>query len=204
MVPPTRITKSEQKACTPRTDDDLDHIDYREHIYHIDIFSQPRAPRFDPLVAGTVSCRDFFGGVLSDLRSPRRVGRSAGVDLVGTCAGDGKVEISDMLCPPGKNTPSMFRGDHVCSDVMLYMCQKTWETSVRPFLFFWTRRIACNSQQLRRGLGAWATTAGNTNGDVEAWHMAPKILLGICMGASSTSLFTTTAVPCSKRLPIDN
>ena len=66
-----------------------------------------------PLVAGTVFCRDFFGGGLSDLRPPGRVGRPAGADLVGTCAGDGKVEIYDALRPPGTNTPSMFRGDGI-------------------------------------------------------------------------------------------
>ena len=72
------------------------------------------------------------------------------------------------------------------------------------FLFFWTRRIACNSRQLERGLGAWATTAGNTNGDVEAWYMARKILLGICMGASSTSFFTSTAALRSRHQSIDH
>ena len=133
--------------------------------------------------------------MLSYLRSLGRVGRPAGADLVGTCAGDGNVEICDMLRPPGTNSPSMFLGDGVCSDVMIYMCQQTWETSVRLlFLFFRTRRIACNSRQLGRGPGAWATIAGNTNGYVETWYMAPKILLGICMGASSTSFFTTAAV----------
>ena len=165
-----------------------------------------------PLVAGTtLFCRDFSGGVPSDLRSPWRVGRPAGADLVGTCAGDGKVEIYDILRPPGANTPSMLRGDDVCSDVMLHfvnVCQQTWCTwdlGEAPFLFFWTRRIACNSRQLGRGLEAWATTAGNTNGDVEAWYMAPKILLGICMGASSTSFLTTTAVMCSRHhQSIDN
>ena len=89
-----------------------------------------------PLVAGTVVYREFFGGVLSDHRSPGRVGRPAGVDLVGTCAGDGKVEIYDMLCPRGTRTPSMFRGDDVCSDVMLYICQPKWETSARLLFFF--------------------------------------------------------------------
>ena len=131
--------------------------------------------------------------MLSYLRSPRRVDRRASTDLVGTCSGDGKVEIYDMLHPPGTNTPSMFHGDDVCSDVMLYtcVCQQTWEMSVRlPFLLFWTGRIACNSRQFGRGLHEWATTAGNTNGDVETWYMAPNILLGICMGASSTSFFT--------------
>ena len=74
-----------------------------------------------------------------------------------------------------------------------------------PFFFsWWTRRIACNSRQFERGLGAWATTAGNTDGDVEAWYVAPKALLGICMGASSTPLFTTTAVLCSRHESIDN
>ena len=63
-------------------------------------------------------CSVFFGGVLSDLRSPGRIGRPAGADLVGACAGDGKIEIYDMLCPPGTNTPSTFRDDDVCSDVM--------------------------------------------------------------------------------------
>ena len=54
---------------------------------------------------------------------PGRVGRPAGADLVGTYAGDGKVEIYDMLRPPGTNTPSTFRGDDVCSDdVLLYVC----------------------------------------------------------------------------------
>ena len=84
------------------------------------------------------------------------------------------------------------------------MCQP-WETSARfLFLFFWTRRIACNSRQLGRGLRAWRTRAGNTNGDVEAWYIAPKILLGICMDASSASFFTTTAVLCSRYQSIDN
>ena len=85
-----------------------------------------------PLVAETtLFCRDFSGGVPSDLRSPWRVGRPAGADLVGTCAGDGKVEIYDMLRPPGANTPSMLRGDDVCSDVMLHfvnVCQQAWCT----------------------------------------------------------------------------
>ena len=142
--------------------------------------------------------------MLSDLRSPGRVGRPAGTDLVGTCAGDGKVEIYDMLRPPGTNTPSMFRGDDVCIDVILHMCQQTWEALARLLFVFWTRRIVCNSRQLGRGLGAWATTAGNTDGNDEAWYMAPKILLGICMGASSTSFFTTTAVLHSRYLSIDN
>ena len=73
--------------------------------------------------------------MLSDLRPPGRVGRPAGADLVGTCAGDGKVEIYDMLRPPGTNTPSVLRGDDVFSDAMLHMCQQAWETSA-GLLFF--------------------------------------------------------------------
>ena len=142
------------------------------------------------------------------LRSPVpvRVGRPAGGNLVGTCAGDGKVEIYDMLRPPGTNTPSTFRGDEVCSYVLHVLCVSKHGKPLRGsfFSFFWTRRVACNSRQLERGLGAWATTAGNISGDVEAWHMAPKILLGICMGASKTSFFTTSAVPCSRHQSIDN
>ena len=57
------------------------------------------------------------------------------------------------------------------------------------FLFLWTMRIACHSRQVGRGLGAWATTAGSTNADVDAWYMALKIMLGICMGASLNVLF---------------
>ena len=71
----------------------------------------------------------------SDLRSPWRVGRPAGADLVGTCAGDGKVEIYDMLRPPGTNTPSMFRGDDVCSGVMLYVSANTGDLGEAPFVF---------------------------------------------------------------------
>ena len=81
---------------------------------------------------------------------------------MGTCAGDGKVEIDDMLRLPGTNTPFMFRDDDVCSDVMLYnMCQQTWEMGdlgEAPFFVLWTMRvIACNSRQVGRGLEAWAT-----------------------------------------------
>ena len=94
-----------------------------------------------PLVAGTVFCCNFFGGVLSDLRSPGRVGRLAGADLVETCAGDGEVETYDMLHLPGTNTPSTFRGDDVCSDVMLYVCQQTWETSVTLLFVFFLQGI---------------------------------------------------------------
>ena len=85
------------------------------------------------------------------------------------------------------------------------MCQQTWKTFASfLFLFFWTRRIACYSRQLGRGLGAWATTAGNTNRGVEARYMAPKVLLGICMGASSTLFFAVTAVLCSRQQSVDN
>ena len=86
---------------------------------------------------------------------------------------------------------------------MCYVSANKGDLCEVPFVFFISRRIACNSRQLGRGLGAWATTAGNTNGDVEALYMAPKILLGICMGASSTSFFTTTAVLCSRHQSID-
>ena len=58
----------------------------------------------------------------SYLRSLGRVGRPAGADLVGTCAGDGQVEIFDMLRPPGTNTPSTFVGVDVCSDIMHVLC----------------------------------------------------------------------------------
>ena len=50
-----------------------------------------------------------------------------------------------MLRPPGTNTPSMFRGDDIRSDVMLYVRQQTWETSVRLLFFFFFRRFSNNT-----------------------------------------------------------
>ena len=94
-----------------------------------------------------------------------------------------------MLRPPGYNTPSTSRGDDRCSDVMHVLCVSKHGRPLRVFFWGGPRRIACNSGQLGRGLKAWANTAGNANGGVEAWYMAPKILLGVCMGASSKSLF---------------
>ena len=70
---------------------------------------------------------------------------------------------------------------YVVMSCMCYVSANMGDRCEASFLFF-TRRIPCNSRQLGQGLGAWATTAGNTNGGVEAWYIAPKILLGICMG----------------------
>ena len=64
---------------------------------------------------------------------------------------------------------------YVVMPCYIYVC----DLGEAPFFVFWTWRITCDSRQLGRGLEAWATTAGNTNGDVEAWYMAPLILLGI-------------------------
>ena len=143
--------------------------------------------------------------MLSDLRSPGRVGRPAGADLVGTCAGDGKVGMYDMLRSPGTNTLSTFVGDGVCGDVMP-MCYVSANMGDLCEVLFLGGGKAYSLQlaPTTTGLGAWATTAGNTNGDVEAWYIAPKILLGICMCASSTSFFTSTAVLCSRHQSIDN
>ena len=46
-----------------------------------------------PRQRGCVSSRNSFGCVLSDLRSPRSVGRPAGAAVVGTCASGGEIEI---------------------------------------------------------------------------------------------------------------
>ena len=92
--------------------------------------------------------------MLSDLRSPGRVGRLAGADLVGTCAGDGKVDIDDMLRPPGTNTPSTFRGDDVCSDVMLYICVSKHGRPLRGSFFCFLDK-ASSLQLATTGMRDW-------------------------------------------------
>ena len=150
--------------------------------------------------------------MLSDLRSPGRIGRPAGADLVGTylCGRRQGRDLRHTLPARHKHAVHvLWRWRVSCNDAMHVLRVSKHERPLRGsfFCFFRTRRIARNSRKLRWGLGAWATTvttAGNTNGGVEAWYIAPKILLGICMGASSTSFFITTAVLCSRHQSIDH
>ena len=60
-----------------------------------------------------IFCRDFFGGVLTDLSPPGSVGRPAAVVFVRARAGDYELEIYEKFHTPGTNTPSMFRCDDV-------------------------------------------------------------------------------------------
>ena len=81
-----------------------------------------------------MSGRDFFGGVLSDLRSPGMVGRPAGDDLVWTCAGDGKVEIYDMLRPPGR--PRFVAMTYIVTSCMCYVSANMGDLREAPFFVF--------------------------------------------------------------------
>ena len=86
------------------------------------------------LPPGIIFYRDSFGGVMSDLRSPRSFGRPAGALVVRTYAGDRKVEIYDMFHTPGTYMPptGLFAMTHGVSAPLqvairvLFLCLVDW------------------------------------------------------------------------------
>ena len=109
------------------------------------------------LPPGIIFYRDSFGGVMSDLRSPRSFGRPAGALVVRTYAGDRKVEIYDMFHTPGT-----------------YMPPTGCVAMTHDLQYFSFRRKAETSTYERDEFFRQTTTrAAYSNGNVEAGCMAP-------------------------------
>ena len=67
--------------------------------------SSPLSVSTQRLATEIVFYRDFFGGVLSDLRSPGSVGRSAGAVFVRACVGDHTLQIYKYPLPAQTRRP---------------------------------------------------------------------------------------------------